>query len=162
MDILQKKGTQRYMARPFTSGEREEYGIEAYEKSVRGYSQRRIAKELGIARATVASLLEEQRKHHRRERGETVERVLDGLDAAIAESWSRLGALPPDSTSYAAPNLLSGINALTRTKIDVLGFKAPTKSEQKLKHSYENSDWSALTDEELDQMERLVDKAMGG
>jgi transcriptional regulator with XRE-family HTH domain len=103
------------MARPFTSGEREEYGIQAYEKSVKGYSQRRIAKELGIARATVSSLLEEQRKHRRRERGDTVERVLDGLDAAIAESWSRLEVLPTDSASYAAPNLINAINALTRS-----------------------------------------------
>jgi IMP cyclohydrolase len=63
MHTLQRKEG-RYMARPFTSGEREEYGIQAYEKSVKGYSQRRIAQEeiyAGIVPHALDNLTPEER-----------------------------------------------------------------------------------------------------
>jgi len=51
------------------------------------------------------------------------------------------------------------LNSLQRTKTEILGFKAPTKTQSKLTHSYEQPDLSNLTDEELDNLERLVNKA---
>ena len=133
-------------------------GPAAYELSVRGHSQRAIASELGVARDTVARLLEEQRGQRRRERKESFERVLDGLDAGVAETWRRLEELPAHSAANAAPGLLNALNALLRTKTEILGFKAPTKTQSKLTHTYEQPDLSNLTDEELDSLERLVNK----
>ena len=147
------------MARPLTCAERDELGPVAYELSVKGRSQRAIARELGVAPDTARSLLKEQREQRRRERCETAERVLDGLDAAIAESWRRLEQLPPDSASNAAPGLLNALNSMLRTKTEILGFKAPTKTRSELTHRHERLDLSGFSDEELVTFERLVNKA---
>ena len=102
-----------------------------------------------IHHSTVGSLLREQISHRRKERKDTVHSLLDGFDAAIGEAWERLSALPKNSASPAGPQLINGINSLMRSKLDVLGYKAPTKSESWVHHDKYQARLEKLSEEEL-------------
>ena len=146
------------VGRPLTSPEREEKGALAYEMSLLGKSQRKISQEIGVHHSTVASLLREQIQHRRKERKDSVHSLLDGFDAAIGECWERLSSIPKNSASPAAPQLISGINNLIRSKLDVLGFKAPSKSQSWVHHSKDQARLEKLSEEELEEYIKLLER----
>src|SRR5918912_3614230 len=149
------------MARNLTEAERETLGAQAWELSLRKYSQQAISREIGVSRPTVKSLLDEQRKLARKERGETIGEFVASLDAAIREIWRRLDAIPPESASPAAAGLIKGLDSIYRTKAETLGYYAPRKSEAKVEHSHNRRDQEILrkmTDEELNELIALQER----
>ena len=89
------------MARPLTSAEREELALNAYELSLKGFSLRAIAQQLGSTHKTIASVLAEEKLKRRGQRKDTATSLLDSLDRAAAEAWRRLESLPASSASPA-------------------------------------------------------------
>src|SRR5918912_1474019 len=142
------------MARNLTEAERETLGAQAWELSLRKYSQQAISREIGVSRPTVKSLLDEQRKLARKERGETIGEFVASLDAAIREIWRRLDAIPPESASPAAAGLIKGLDSIYRTRAETLGYYAPRKSEAKVEHSHgrDQEILNKMTDSELDEL----------
>src|SRR5919202_6043030 len=137
------------MARPLTSAQREELALSAYEFSLKGWSHRRIAKELGSTHKTIASVIQEEKQNRRFLRKDTATSLLDSIDQGISETWRRLEALPSTSASPVAAGLLNNLNSLVRTKMDIVGLKAPSKSVSTLNHQYTKLDLSKLSEKEL-------------
>jgi hypothetical protein len=146
------------MARPLTSAEREELASNAYELSLKGWSHRRIARELGSTHKTIASVIQEEKQNRRFLRKDTAASLLDSIDQGISETWRRLEALPSTSASPVAAGLLNNLNSLVRTKMDIVGLKAPTRSESKLTHQYQKLDLSKLSEQELKDYVAMLER----
>ena len=144
------------MAKPLTPAQREELGAKAYELSLRGKSFRTIGEEIGVHHSTAGRLIKQQAQLRRVERKDTVHSLLDGLDAAIAEAYERLDAIPKNSASPGPASLLNAINSLQRSKIDLLGYKAPTRSQSWVHHTRSSDHLDKLSQEELQQYLELL------
>jgi hypothetical protein len=153
------------MARPLTSGEREEYGHKAYDLSLRGVSQRKIGSELGLNHRTIGSLLKEQIKHRRLERRDSVNSLLDQYDLCLGEAWQRLQAIPKHSASPGVAGLINAANSLLRSKVDLLGLQPPKKSQSWVHHTSTDA-LEKLSQAQLEEyyalLERLFPDRDGG
>jgi hypothetical protein len=147
------------LARPLTSAEREELALSSYELSLKGWSHRRIADELGSTHKTVASVIAEEKLKRRHLRKDTAASLLDSLDQALAETWRRLEPLPATSASPVAAGLLNSLNSLVRSKMDLTGLKAPTRSQAWITHS-QGPDFSKLSKADLQAYKELLDRVL--
>jgi hypothetical protein len=80
------------LARRLTAGERRELGEQVVALSVRGMSNRRISERLGVARGTVASLLQEQLAELDPGADASRAEALEHYRQVVSACWSRIQA----------------------------------------------------------------------
>lgn len=114
------------MARNLTAVERDEKAREAVELSAKGWADTAVAGRLGINRATVKRLRENEYARRSEHRGDEREKAIAVYEAVIREGWERLSRVKDNSNNVTG--VLNAIRA-AQERIDKLtGAEAPIKT----------------------------------
>src|SRR5215218_3242878 len=139
---------------------RQELAAESYELSLRGYSFRQIARELGIAHPTASALVHAEAKRRAGEREDVGQRLRDSIKQALKRCWAELNN--PDASSHATSQNLHALNNLLVTYGKLSGAFAPERVQVGTERLYFLDEGLVqLTDQELHVLKLLTQKTAG-
>ncbi len=140
---------------------RQELAASAYELSLQGHSFREIARLLDISHPTAASLVHEEAKLRRDEREDPGQRLRDSIKLALRRAWKELEN--PEASSHATSQNLFALNNLLVTYGKLTGAFSPERLQVATDrgHYFPNEGFALLTNQELELVKLLADKATG-
>ncbi len=123
------------MAKPLTPAQRQDFGSQCYELSLKGVSNREIARQLGVSDKTVSRLVRQEAERRGRERPDFLQHAIDTHRRTIARIWEELDRRDPSphATSQLAHALTNAQSQLDK----ITGVLAPSRMDIRMSVSQE-------------------------